>query len=96
MTVLLTLLSVLAALVLFTALAGYLVLISKALGAIGGGPTSLLAKIRFGLRAIEQQTAALGPQVGRLNQGLSAAAEGMEGIAQAFASTVEALKRQRG
>ena len=53
MTTLLTLLSCLAALALLAVVAVYLVLIGRELDAIGGNPTSYLAKIRFGLRAIE-------------------------------------------
>src|SRR4030095_4635391 len=35
-------------------------------------PVNYLAKIRLGVRAIERQTDALGPQVGRLNERLTA------------------------
>ncbi len=54
--VLLTLISVIGAAALFLALAVYLRLIVRELQAIGGTPTSFLAKIRFGLRAIETAT----------------------------------------
>lgn len=48
--------------------------IMRALESIGNAPTStpnsLLANIRWGVRAIEQQTAAIGPQTRRLNAAL--------------------------
>lgn len=96
MTVVLTALSALAVLLLFAALAVYLLLIIRELEAIGGAPTSYLAKIRFGVRAIEQETSALAPQVTKLNQGLAAVAGGLKEIDRSLASVVEALKRQEG
>ncbi len=56
------------------ALVAYLTRISHVLEKIGGWPTSYLAKISFGVRAIEKETSHLGPQVTQLNQGLSALA----------------------
>ena len=60
--VLLTLLTALAVLALVATLVVYLVRIIRVLERIGGTPTSFLAKIRLGVRAIEQETAALGPE----------------------------------
>ncbi len=56
------------------ALVAYLTRISHALEKIGGWPTSYLAKIDFGVRAIEKETSHLGPQVTELNRGLEALA----------------------
>jgi len=70
MIVLLIALSCLAALALLVVVAVYLVRIARALEGIGGTPTSYLAKIRFGLRAIETETSHLQPQVAALTAGL--------------------------
>ena len=55
MITLLTLASCLAAVALLGVVALYLVWIHRELDAIGGSPTSYLAKIRFGLRAVEAE-----------------------------------------
>ena len=68
MTALLTFLSCLAALALLGIVAVYLILIRGQLDAIGGTPSSYLAKIRFGLRAIETETGHLRPEVTQLNE----------------------------
>lgn len=52
------------------ALVYFLLRIVNALEKIGGSPTSFLAKLRLGLRAIETETGHLGPQVTQLNGGL--------------------------
>lgn len=67
----LTLASCLAVVLLLGTVAVYLVRIARQLEAIGGTPTSYLAKIRFGVRAIEKETAQLAPYVTRLNEGLT-------------------------
>ncbi len=72
MIVRLTLLSALQVLVFVGALVAFLQRIVKALESIGGTPTSYLAKISFGVRAIEKETSHLGPQVTQLNGGLTA------------------------
>lgn len=101
MTVLLMVLTVLAVLLLFGALVFYLVKIIAALESIGGGTpkgyssrSSYLSKIAFGVRAIEQQTGPLGPEVSRLNESLGKASEGLKSIDGHLVGTIEAAGRQ--
>lgn len=94
MILLLTLLTALEVLALVAALVAYLVGIVRVLERIGGTPTSLLAKIRFGVRAIEQETAALAPEVTRLNEGLEAIAGGLKAVDDHLAGTVAAVASQ--
>ena len=96
MALFLTLLSALAVLSLVAALVVYLVAISRVLERIGGTPTSLLAKIRLGVRAIEQETGALAPEVTRLNEGLTAIAGGLRAVDDHLAGTVAAVVKQGG
>lgn len=103
MAILLTVLSALAVVALFGALVFYLVRIISALESIGGetprgysSRSSYLSKIAFGLRAIEQQTGHLGPEVTRLNDSLGRAAEGLRSIDDHLGQTVEAAGRQEG
>lgn len=92
--VLLTMLSAALVLVFFTVLAYALVKISHALGSIGGTPTSHLAKLRLGLRAIEKETSHLAPQVLKLNAGLTQIAGGLESVDRHLAGTIDAVVRQ--
>jgi hypothetical protein len=92
MTTLLTLCTSLAAVLLLGVVALYLVLIRRELDAIGGSPTSFLAKIRFGLRAIEKETALLGPQVSKLNEGLRTLDGGLRAVEQELSGVVRNLK----
>lgn len=78
----------------FLVLAVALVKISTRLREIGGTPTSYLAKLRLGLRAIDTETAHLEPQVSRLNETLGRTAEGLESIEQNLAGTLEAARKQ--
>ncbi len=71
MSVRLTILSALEVLAFVGALIAFLRRIVMSLERIGGSPTSSLAKIRFGVRAIEKETSHLGPQVAHLNQNLT-------------------------
>jgi hypothetical protein len=102
MAILLMVLSVLAVLILFGALVYYLNRIIKALESIGGEPVgyssraSYLGKIAFGVRAIEQQTGHLGPEVVRLNESLTKAAGGLKSIDGHLVRTIEAVVRQEG
>ncbi len=96
MVLLLTVLTALAVLALVAVLLVYLVRITRVLERIGGTPTSLLAKIRLGVRAIEQETGALGPEVTRLNDGLTAIAGGLKAVDDHLAGTVAAVAKQRG
>jgi HAMP domain-containing protein len=66
----LTVISALAGLLLLGVIAYYAWRISGHLDRIGGSPTSYLAKIRMEVRAIEQETGLIGPEVSRLNQNL--------------------------
>ncbi len=102
MIVLLTILSVLAVLALFGTLAYFLNQIIRALESIGGQPhgyssrSSYLGKIAFGVRAIEQETSHLGPEVTQLNAGLTQAGEGLRSIDGHLVRTIEAVVRQGG
>jgi len=99
--VLLTILSALAVVLLFGALVFYLLRIISALESIGGetprgysSRSSYLSKIAFGVRAIEQQTGHLGPEVTRLNESLEGAAGGLRSIDDHLERTIEAAGRQ--
>jgi len=92
MTVLLTFLSCLAAIALLAIVAVYLILIGRELGAIGGTPASYLAKVRFGLRAIEQETGLLAPQVTKLNEGLASLDGGLRAVEGTLAGVADNLK----
>ncbi len=91
MTLVLMLITSLAVVFLSVTLAFYVRRITELLEATGGTPTSYLAKIRLGLRAIEKETAALGPQVTRLNTGLSALSGGLKTLDQNLGAVVEKL-----
>jgi len=75
-------------------LAGYLIAILRTLEAIGGRPTSFLAKIRWGVRAIEQQTGMLPSEIRRLNEGASALLRGLQQVAGDLESASCALRRE--
>ena len=92
MIVLLTLLSCLAALALLGVVAVYLVRILHALEGIGGTPTSYLAKIRFGLRAIETETSHLQPQAAALTAGLHKLDAGLREVERDLGATLANLK----
>ena len=101
MIILLTVLSALAVVLLFATLVFYLVQVINTLESIGGetpkgysSRSSYLGKIAFGVRAIEQQTGHLGPEVTRLNKNLTQAAEGLRSINGHLVRTIEAVGRQ--
>lgn len=100
MAILLTVLSALLILVLVAALVHYLNQIIVVLTSIGGEPSgyssraSYLSKLAFGLRAIEQQTGHLAPEVTRLNGSLGQAAAGLSSIDGHLVRTIEAVSRQ--
>lgn len=94
MFILLTVISALVVVFFFGVLAAYLVLIARTLEAIGGHPDSFLAKLRFGLRAIEKETGHLPGEVTKLNQGLAAVGENLQSVDQHLAKTIEAVVRQ--
>ena len=91
--VLLTLLSCLLAVALLLVVAVGLIRIIRELEGIGGTPTSFLAKIRFGLRAIETETSQLRPQVTALNKGLGALDEGLAAVERDLGAALANLKR---
>lgn len=91
----LTLLSALAVVAFATVLVVYLVAILRALDAIGGRPTSFLAKIRLGVRAIESETGALAPQVTRLNDSATAIRDGLGAVAKDLDAVAQALGGRR-
>lgn len=81
-------------LLVFVVLAVALVKISNELRAIGGTPTSFLAKLRLGLRAIERETSHLTPQATQLNQSLSQVAAGLKAVDAHLVGTIAAAQKQ--
>jgi uncharacterized protein YoxC len=96
MLILLSLISALVVLIFFSVLALYLVQIARTLEAIGGNPDSFLAKLRLGLRAIEQETSFLPTEVSKLNDGLSAVAAGLQQVDRHLVNTIQAVVQQEG
>ena len=92
--VLMTLMTALLVLVFFAVLAYALVKIAGALESIGGTPTSYLAKLRLGLRAIEKETTHLGPQVIKVNAGLTQIAGGLVSVDKHLVGTIDAVVKQ--
>ncbi|MHB8718270.1 MAG: hypothetical protein ACYDAC_05165 [Candidatus Dormibacteria bacterium] len=95
MTVILTLVSIVAALLLFGTLTYFLVTITARLDSIGHGPQSSLAMIAWGVRAIENETGAIPAEVPRLNQQLTAAAESLGQIDAGLASIAQSAAAQQ-
>lgn len=93
MIVLLTTLTCLAAVLLLVVVAVNLVRINHVLEWIGGMPNSWLAKIRFGLRAIETETGQLAPLVTNLNTGLSALDGGLRQVERDLSAAVTSLRK---
>jgi hypothetical protein len=93
---LMTALSALLCLIFLGALALALVRLNPVLGRIGGEPTSLLAKLRFGLRAIERETSHLPGQVTRINRGLDRIAQGLVAVDGHLERTESMLRAQEG
>jgi hypothetical protein len=89
-----TLLSALLVLAFFVVLAFALVRISAVLRSIGGTPTSYLAKLRLGLRAIEKETSHLAPQVLKVNAGLSEIGAGLASVDSHLVGTIDAVVKQ--
>jgi hypothetical protein len=89
-----TLLTALLTLIFLGALAYALIKLNPVLESIGGTPTSYLAKLRFGLRAIERETSHLPGQAGRINLGLGAVAEGLVEVDDRLERTKMALEKQ--
>ncbi len=96
MLVLLTVISALVVVIFFGVLAVYLFQISKTLEAIGGNPDSFLAKLAFGLRAIERETGYLPVEVSKLNPALAQVAAGLQQVDERLVKTIEAVVQQQG
>jgi hypothetical protein len=94
MAVFLTVLSILAVVLLAGALIYFLVRITSVLGRTGGAPTSYLAKIRMGLRAIEVETGHLPVEVTRLNEQLRQIAGGLQAVDGQLVATAGAAAKQ--
>ena len=92
--ILLTTLAATLVVVFFLVLAYGLIKISSMLRSIGGTPTSFLAKLRLGLRAIETETGHLTPQVLRLNDGLSQVSEGLKSVDEHLVGVIEGAVQQ--
>ena len=96
MLVLLTIISAFVVVIFFGVLTVYLFQISTTLEAIGGKPDSFLAKLAFGLRAIEQETGHLPTEVSKLNPALAQVAAGLQQVDERLVKTIEAVVRQQG
>jgi hypothetical protein len=94
MTVILTVASIVAALLLFGTLARFLTIITGKLNSIGVGSQSSLAMIAWGVRAIENETAVIPAEVPRLNQQLTVAADVLGQIDQGLVSVAQGAARQ--
>ena len=94
MLVLLTVLSALVVVVFFGVLVFYLFQIVATLEAIGDKGDSFLAKLAFGLRAIEQETSHLPREATKLNEGLTAVAAGLQQVDQHLVNTIQAVVKQ--
>lgn len=92
--VLLALLTAVLVLTFFAVLAFALVRISTVLRSIGGAPTSFLAKLRLGLRAIEKETSPLAPQVLGINAGLTQIGAGLASVDRHLVGTIAAVVKQ--
>lgn len=89
-----TVLTALLVLLFFGVLAYALVKINAALRSIGGTPTSYLAKLRLGLRAIEKETSHLAPNVLAINAGLKQIAGGLGSVDKHLVGTIDAVVKQ--
>ncbi len=91
----LTLLTALEVLAFAGALLYFLYRIVFVLDRIGGSPTSYLAKIRFGLSAIDKETSHLDPQLALLNQRLVGLAGKFEAVDADLRPVVGRLARNK-
>ena len=81
--------------IFFLVLAYALIKISNVLRLIGGIPTSYLAKLRLGLRAIEVETGHLTPQVIRVNKNLTKIADGLGAVDENLVGVIDAAVTQK-
>ncbi len=96
MIVRLTILSALEVLAFVGALIAFLVRIVETLERIGGAPVSFLAKVSFGVRAIEKETSHLAPQVTQLNTGLTTLAGKLGVVEGHLGAVAERLSGEKG
>ena len=94
MSVILIIVTILAVLLLVYVLVHYLRAIIKLLTSIGGNGSSYLAKLRFGLRAIETETGHLPVQVTKLNGGLTEVAGGLKIVDDQLEASINAALKQ--
>ncbi len=91
MIVRLVVLSALEVLAFAGALGAFLQRITCSLYELGGSPDSYLAKISFGVRAIEKETSHLAPQVTHLNQSLAGLADKLAAVDGHLDAVTQAL-----
>ncbi len=96
MIVRLTILTALEVLAFAGALITFLGRIVAQLERIGGSPSSSLAKVSFGVRAIEKETSHLAPQVTQLNQGLVHLAGQLRLVGARLEAASNALTQRKG
>lgn len=94
MKVILMIITILSVLLLVFVLVKFLNSIIGSLKSIGGTPTSYLAKLRLGLRAIETETGHLPSEVSELNEKLISAANGLKVIDEHLVGTINAVLAQ--
>ena len=92
--ILATILTAILVLAVLLVVAFALIKISGVLRSIGGTPTSYLAKLRMGLRAIESETGHLTPNVVNLNAGLTQIAGGLEAVDGHLIGTINSAVKQ--
>jgi hypothetical protein len=91
MIVLLAVVSAVEVLAFVGTLVAFLRRIISTLERIGGHPNSYLARITFGVRAIEKETSHLEPQVTQLNYNLVGLASKLNAVDDHLVSTAQAL-----
>lgn len=95
MNVILMIITILAVLLLVFVLVRYLNLIIDTLMSIGGNGKSYLAKLRWGLRAIETETGHLPTQVIQLNESLTNIAGGLKAVDGQLDQSIQAALKQK-
>lgn len=92
----LMLLTAVEVLALVAALVSYVWRIVNSLDRTGGTGSSHLARVSFGVGAIEKETSHLGPQVERLNSGLIGLAGGLGTVGAQLGAVAKALDEPEG
>lgn len=93
MRVRLTILSALEVLALAVTLVYYLGRIIRSLESIGGSANSYLARLGYGIRAIDKETSHLAPQVIQLNAGLTVLADNLGVVDEHLGTVAGALSK---